>query len=161
MSIASLVSGYIPMLRLGSINFALNTAVYQQMQRTAEYRWPGQERFGQLDALQFTGPGEETMTLPGVIYPEFKGSANAIANFRTLASLGQPQTLLDFTGKLYGNWVIVRVEETRSEFALLGVPRKIEFSITLKRFDSSDGSLLPNLSGTMAGTAINVISNLF
>jgi phage protein U len=160
MSLGSFVSGYIPMLRLGSINFALNTAVYQEMQRTAEYNWPGQERFGQLAALQYTGPGEETMTLPGVIYPTYKGSANAIANLRTLASLGQPQMLMDSQGKLYGNWVIVRVEEKRSEFALLNMPKKIEFSVTLKRFDGKDGSLLPNLAGTSAGTAINVITNL-
>ena len=144
MSLGTFIAGFVPMLRLGSFNFALNMAVFQEMHRSSEYRWPGQDRFGQLPALQYTGPGEETMTLPGVIYPEWRGSANAMGMLRDLAAHGQPQLLIDAQGQLYGRWVITQVDETRSTFGAFAMPKKIEFSVTLKRFDGADGSLLAN-----------------
>lgn len=144
MSLGSFIAGFVPMLRLGNFNFALNMAVFQEMERDAEYRWASQDRFGQLPALQYTGPGEETITLPGVIYPEWRGSANAMGMLRELAAQGQPQMVIDAQGHLYGRWVITNVRETRSTFAAFALPRKIEFSVTLKRFDGADGSLLAN-----------------
>jgi phage protein U len=154
MSLGSFVAGFVPMFMLGSFRFSLNMAVFQEMHRTAEYRWPGQDRFGQLPALQYTGPGEETITLPGIIYPEWRGSANAMDMLRALAAQGQPQTLLDAQGNLYGRWVVTQVDETRSIFAAFALPRKIEFSVTLKRFDGADVSLL----GTFIGNQLSQLA---
>lgn len=126
-------------------NFALNVAVFQEMRRTAEYRWPSQERFGQLPARQYVGPGDETITLPGVIYPQWNGSANAMGKLRAMAAMGQPYMLIDAQGNMYGRWVITNVEETRSAYGAFAMPRKIEFSVTLQRFDGKDSSLLGDL----------------
>ncbi|KVE33909.1 phage tail protein [Burkholderia sp. TSV86] len=144
MSLGAFIAGFVPMLRLGNFNFALNVAVFQEMHHSAEYRWPAQERFGQLPALQYTGAGEESVTLPGIIYPEWRGSANAMAMLRALAEQGQPQLMLDAQGRVYGRWVITNVEETRGTFAAFALPRKIEFTVTLKRFDGSDIAPLEN-----------------
>jgi phage protein U len=157
MSLAGFLSGFVPMLRLGDFNFALHIAVPQEMRRSAEYKWPSQERFGQLPALQFTGPGEETITLPGVVYPQWRGSANAMAKLRAMGARGQPYLLMDAQGNMYGRWVIKGVEETRSAFAAFTMPRKIEFNVTLQRFDGADSSLLGNLvNNALKSAGINL-----
>lgn len=149
MSLGSFISGFVPMLMLGNFRFSLNNAVFQEMRRTAEFKWPSQDRVGQRPALQFTGMGEDTIVLPGVIYPEWRGSAAAMANLRVMASKGQPYLLLDAGGNIYGRWVITNVEESRGAFAGFAVPRKIEFSVTLQHFDGDgDGNALDNLLAT-------------
>jgi phage protein U len=57
------------MMQLGAFKFSLNTAAYQSLSHSTGYRWQGQERFGQLPAQQYTGPGEDSVTLSGDIYP--------------------------------------------------------------------------------------------
>ena len=160
MSLGSFVSGYVPMMRVGSFKFALNVAVFQEMHRSSEYNWPSQPRNGQRPALQFTGYGDDTITLPGVIYPEWRGSANAMGDLRALASQGLPQMLIDSLGHIYGRWVITEIDETRSTFAAFAMPRKIEFSVTLKHFDGDDDSIVPDLSGTLLGTLISAGTSL-
>lgn len=156
-TVGSFVSGYVPMLMLGSFQFSLNVAVFQEMQRSSEYKWPAQERFGQRQARQFTGVGDDTITLPGVIYPEYMGSTSAMKNLRAMAALGQPNLLIDGTGQIYGRWVVTKVDETRSIFAAFTQPKKIEFSVALAYFDGDPDSILPNLSGTLLGAAIKAI----
>ena len=43
------------MLQLGAYQFGLNTAAFQGLQRSDDYRWPEQERLGREAALQFVG----------------------------------------------------------------------------------------------------------
>lgn len=156
-TLGGFVSGYVPMLMLGTFQFSLNVAVFQEMQRSTEYKWPAQERFSQQQARQFTGMGDDTITLPGVIYPEYKGSTNAMKTLRGMAQQGQPYLLLDGTGQIYGRWVVLRIEETRSVFAMFTQPLKIDFSVTLGFFDGNPASLLPDLSGTLLGAAISAV----
>ncbi len=145
---------------LSGFNFSLNTAVFQEMRRTTEFKWVPQDRMGQRPARQFVGLGDDTMVLPGVIYPEWKGSSNAMATLRSMAGFAQPFIMMDSQGHIYGRWIIENIEETRSIFAAFTQPKKIEFVVTLKMFDQGDSSLLPNLSGTLLGAAINLGSAL-
>ncbi len=131
-------TGSAPMLMLGDFMFSINTAAYQEMNRVTEYRWATQERFAQHDALQYTGPGSDTITLPGLIYTEYRGGGGQIARLRAMAAKGQPQRLMDGTGNVLGRWVIESVEDKRSEFAALGLAKKIEFLIKLRHFDGGE-----------------------
>jgi uncharacterized protein len=160
MTIGSFVSGYVPMFILGTFKFALNVAVPQEVQRSTEYKWPAQERFGQAPALQFTGKGSDTITLPGVIYPEWKGSANAMTTLRSMAAQGLPYNFLDGLGNVYGRWVVTRVDEKKSIFAGFGQPKKIEFEVTLEYFDGADDPAIADLSGTLLGAAIGALTSL-
>jgi uncharacterized protein len=160
MSLGSFVSGYVPMLRLGDFNFSLNVAVFQEMRRVTEYQWASQDRFGQLKARQFVSLGDDTLTLPGIIYPEWRGSSNAMAQLRTMGAQGLPYLMLDAQGHIYGRWTIESVEENRGIFAAFTQPKKIEFTVTLKLFDGGDNGLLPDLSGTMLGSIISGASGL-
>jgi phage protein U len=126
------------MLQLGRFQFGVNTAAYQRLQRATEYRWPSQDRFGQREALQFVGPGADTITLPGVIYPEWRGGLRVLDDLRELAAEGRPQTMIDGLGNILGRWVIERVEETQTVFADAGVPRKQEFTVQLRRYHGDE-----------------------
>lgn len=61
------------MLQLGAFQFGINTAAHQGLNRSDGWRWPAQERIGQEAALQHIGPAETTITLDGVIFPEWRG----------------------------------------------------------------------------------------
>lgn len=129
------------MMQLGSYQFGLSTAAYQELMRKSGYRWAAQDRFGQYPALQFTGPESETVELSGVVYAEFRGGTGQLDAMRALAEKGLPQRLIDGSGRLLGRWVIESVEETQSTFAAKGYPRKQEFSLHIKSFPETAASI--------------------
>lgn len=132
-------SGNAPvLLMLGGFKFSLNTAVFNQMQRSTAWQWPSQARIGQYGALQYTGPGEDTLVLPGVVFSDFRGGSYQVDALRQLAAMGQPLPLLNAYGKVLGRWVIEKIDETASEFHADGTPRRQEFSVSLRRFDNAD-----------------------
>lgn len=122
------------MLQLGAFQFGVNTAAYQSLKRSSEWRWPSQDRFGNPPALQYVGQGADSITLPGVIYPEWRGSGGQLDNLRAMAETGEPQKMIDGNGSILGDWVIERIEENQSVFAAGGSPRKQEFTIQLRRY---------------------------
>lgn len=123
------------MLQLGPYQFGLSTAAYQELTRTTEYRWPAQERFGQLAARQFTGPGDDSISLTGIIIPEFRGGTFQLDDMRAAAADGMPLMMVSGRGDIMGRWVIERVEEKQSIFAEQGVARRQEFGLQLRKFD--------------------------
>ncbi len=131
------------MLQLGTYQFSINNAAYQSLQRSTEYRWAAQERVGASDALQFTGFGSDTITLPGVIYPHFRGGLGQVDKMRRTASLGFPLPLVAGTGRVLGIWVVESVSEGQRIFAAQGAPLRQEFTISYRRYDGGLRSLLP------------------
>ena len=122
------------MMALGDFRFSLQTAAYQTLKRTAEYRWPSQARVGREPALQYTGPGSETVQLNGEIYPQFRGGLDQVQKMRKLAGNGKPLLLTDGEGNYWGKWCIARVEEEQSIFTGPGLPRKISFNLDLQAY---------------------------
>ena len=53
---------------------------------------------------------------------------------RAQAGLGKPLFLISGSGFAFGRWCISKISENQSNFLKDGSPRKIEFSITLKRY---------------------------
>jgi len=132
-------SGNAPvLLMLGGFKFSLNTAVFDELQRSTSYNWPAQQRIGKFDALQFVGPGEDRITLPGVIYPDFRGGAGQLDQLRDIASGGRPLRLVASTGAILGTWVIESIEETQSAFKQDGSPRKQTFTLRLRKFGDDE-----------------------
>ncbi|ROO28286.1 phage tail protein, partial [Salinisphaera orenii] len=76
------------MMMLGQFMFSVASAAPQQVGRRARYRWPAQHVIGRRPVLQHTGPGEESFTLPGRIYPHYKGGLRQLDAMRELAGLG-------------------------------------------------------------------------
>ena len=127
------------MMKLGEFKFSINTAAYQQLMRSTSYNWEAQSRVGNHDALQFTGFGEDTITLKGTIYPHWRGGTKQIRDMRDMAAQGKPLMLVDGNGYVHGRWVITKVDERDSTFAAGGNPLKQQFTLALRYYDDGSG----------------------
>lgn len=140
------------MMVLGLFVFGLHTAAYQQFQRQVQWRHPANNRIGARPARQFTGRGDETITLSGVLYPEITGGRITLAALEAMADEGAAWPLIEGTGLYHGLFVIESLSTTAAEFFPDGAPRKIEFSISLARTDDE-----PNLIGTASKQLLSML----
>jgi phage protein U len=138
------------MMALGMFVFSLPTLVYQELQRQTEWRHVSTSRIGARPARQYIGPGEDSITLPGVLLPELTGETVSLDALRLMADTGKAWPLIEGTGRIYGLWVIESMQETRTLFFSDGAARRIDFSIALKRVDESKPELL-NIGTQTAG----------
>ncbi|SDU87913.1 phage tail protein [Pseudomonas mucidolens] len=140
------------MLSLGMFVFSLSTLAYQELQRQTEWRHASNSRVGAAPARQFVGRGDDTITLPGVILPELAGSALSLDALRLMANTGKAWPMVEGSGRIYGLWIIDGLSETKTLFFRDGTPRRIEFTVNLKRIDDDRIDLLG--AGTSAGVNI-------
>jgi phage protein U len=141
------------MMALGLFVFGLETAPYQQFQRDISWRHPSNSRIGKRPARQYVGPGDESITLSGVLYPELTGGKVSIAMLRYMGNTGKAWPLLEGTGDYYGLFVIDNISENRTLFFQDGAARKIEFDIKLYRADDD----LPDIVGTANGALLSML----
>jgi phage protein U len=94
------------MMGLGSYRFSLATAAYDQLVRSAEWRWPAQEVIGAIPVRQYTGRGETTISLSGMLYPHYKGM------------LGLPNLLARLPGVASALGTIASISSVLSRFGL-------------------------------------------
>lgn len=124
------------MLALGTeFFFSLDTAAFQELERTSSWRWPAIDRVGARPVPQYVGPGEDTVTMRGTIYPHFRGGLGQVAAMRALAGTGRPFLVVDGSGRVWGQYVITDIREGQTVFFSNGKPRKIDFDLTLKMYD--------------------------
>lgn len=121
----------------GTFVFSIGTVAFQQLQRQQAWRFGSSERVGARAALQFLGPGDDTVELSGLIAPEFTGERVSLDILRMLATNGQQLPLVDGTGRIYGDYVVTSLNETSTLFFPDGTPRRIEFQLSLRRAPES------------------------
>lgn len=124
------------MLALGTYRFSIDTAAYQQFARESNYEWAENDRVGQAPSMQFTGRKGETISLDGIILPDFRGGYGQLNAMRAEADRGVQLPLISGTGDFLGNWAITSIREGQEIFWSNGVPRKMTFTIGLKRYVS-------------------------
>jgi hypothetical protein len=149
------------MLALGMFVFMRQTVPFQNLQRSADYRWSSNARVGKRDAFQFLGPGEEKITLTGELYPELTGGTLSMLALYKMADEGRAWPLISGIGMIYGMFVINNVSETGSVFFADGSPRKISFTLSLTRVDDSLVALYGDIgkqAESLVGRAGNVLS---
>lgn len=126
------------LMMLGSFQFSIETAAYQELQRVTEYRWAKVERARAAPARQFTGVGDDSIDLSGVVHPHWKGGVGQIDAMRALAGLGKPQRMVSMpaigTGADLGLWCIERIEETQARILEGGVPARQQFRMRLSAY---------------------------
>lgn len=130
------------MLALGMFVFSLSTLAYQELQRQTEWRHPSSSRVGAAPARQFIGRGDDSITLPGIIFPELAGTTLSLDALRLMANTGKAWPMIEGTGRIYGLWVIESLSETKTVFFRDGTPRRIEFTLSLKRIDDDQLDLI-------------------
>ncbi|WP_018694452.1 phage tail protein [Algicola sagamiensis] len=114
--------------------FSLNTATYQNKNRTTNYRWAQLDRLQQQPGLQFLGPGEDTLEISGVIYPHFRGGFGQLDAMREEAGKGEPFILVKGTGEVFGKFAIESITEEQEQLSRDGTPKKVSFSLSLRKF---------------------------
>jgi len=144
------------MLALGMFVFSLSTLAYQELQRQTEWRHPSNRRVGAAPARQFVGRGDDIITLPGIIFPELAGTTLSLDALRLMANTGKAWPMIEGSGRIYGLWVIESLSETKTVFFRDGTPRRIEFTLTLKRIDDDQLDLL----GAASSAGVSVLRAL-
>jgi len=141
---------------LGLFVFELSSATYQRLQRSDSERWASNTRFGARANWQHLGPGDDTMTLSGTLYPEITGGNISLDTLREMKASGKSWTFMLGTGAIVGQYIINSIEETHQLMMNNGQSRKIEFSLKLTRTDNNSIDLLGEID-TQARTLIDSI----
>ena len=124
------------MMSLDQFVFSLATAPYRELQRQRSWKHRTSSRVGARDASQFTGAGDDTITLAGMVAPDNAiGTIASIDELAKMGDTGDAYVLVDGIGNVYGAFVIDSLNETATYHTKEGIPRKIEFSLTLRRVD--------------------------
>lgn len=137
------------MMALGLFVFMRSTLPYQEFQRQSDWRHPTNSRVGARPASQFVGPGDDKITLSGVLVPEIAGARLSLDLLRLMADMGMAWPLVEGSGRLHGLYVIESLSETGTLFFRDGAPRRIEFSLALKRVDEGLLDLLGSVVGAV------------
>ncbi|WP_236197038.1 phage tail protein [Pseudomonas glycinae] len=114
--------------------FNLDTAAFDELRRSTEYRWASQERLTRRPAQQAVGIGEEKITLKGAIFPGFKGGIKQLDTLRSLGAQLLPLTLTTGYGDVLGTWCLKNVDEEQSSLLQGGIPRKQAFTLEFVRY---------------------------
>ena len=67
------------LMALGMFLFEIGTLAYDEMQRKTDWQHARSQRVGARDATQFTGVGDETISLSGAVYAENAEGRRGIA----------------------------------------------------------------------------------
>ena len=119
------------MMALGMFVFSLPTLAYQEQQRKSGWRHARSGRVGAIDATQFLGRENDTISLSGAAYAELMAGRASLDQLRDMATEGKAWPLVDGTGRVHGAFVITGMDEGLKEFFADGTPRKIDFAIDL------------------------------
>ncbi|WP_186473964.1 phage tail protein [Psychrobacter sp. KCTC 72983] len=124
------------LLALGQFVFDVDTMTYSELQRSRSWSYGSNGIAQGRDQYQFTGTGEETMTIPFMIYQSHGfGNRQSIDDLSEMADAGGGYVLIDGSGYLYGVFAITAIDETRSHITNRGVARKIDGTMKLTRID--------------------------
>jgi phage protein U len=114
--------------------FNLDTAAFDELRRSTEFRWASQERLSRRPAQQGVGIGDEKITLKGAIFPGFKGGLKQLDTLRTIGGKLKPLTLTTGYGDALGTWCLKSVDEEQSALMQGGIPRKQGFTLEFVRY---------------------------
>jgi phage protein U len=121
----------------------VETPNFETIQRDVQYTWTSADRLSRDPAMQFTGPGEDNISIDGRMYPYHFGGLSTIERMRAAGRAGKPMILVRFypltdpTGygaEAIGNYVIKRVRTAESRISVDGIARKIDFTLELQRY---------------------------
>lgn len=118
---------------LGLFVFETGSLPFSELQRRRDWRHERAARVGARDASQFVGPGDDLVTLEGVLVPGVAGSFAAIDSLVDMAETGDTYQLVDGTGRVWGGYVILALDERRKHLMIDGVPRLADFALDLRR----------------------------
>jgi len=126
------MSGPVPMA-LGPFKFKAHGLGFTEMERKLDATWAELETAGRLNALQWTGPTSEVITIKGVAFPAEFGGEGTLNGIKMSARLGVPQILLSGGGRIYGLHAIEGVDEEGGYYDRKGAPARVGYSLKLRK----------------------------
>jgi len=120
-------------MALGPYKFQAHGFGLTGLTRKLDSSWAELETVGRLNALQWTGPRSETITISGVLFPKEFGGETSLEGIRKAARFGLPKMLVTSGGKVYGLQAIQGVEEESGFLDRNGQAGRIAYSIELKQ----------------------------
>lgn len=123
------------LMSLGMFPFHLPTLAHDELQRRADWRHARNPRIGARDAVQFVGPGDETISISGTAYAELSQGRASLDDLREMADSGETWPLVDGAGRVFGSFTIQAIDERHKYLFDDGTPRRIDFAIDLLRVD--------------------------
>lgn len=151
------------MMVLGLYVFMLRTVPFQELQYQRSWRHATNSRVSRRPSTQFLGPDNDSLTLSGVLLPEVTGGRLSLLALELMAEQGKAWPLIEGSGTIYGMFVIESLNQTKTEFFESGMPRRIEFALTLKRVDESLSDMFGSLSDQLSNlqdSATSAIGNI-
>jgi len=133
------------MMIYGLLPFMRQTLPYSQLMHDSSWSWANNSRVGTRPAAQFTGKGNDKITLSGELRPELTGGPVKALAFQLLADEGRAWPLIGGDGTIYGMYVIESFKTTHSDFYADGSARVIAFTLSLLRVDESLVSMFGDL----------------
>jgi phage protein U len=121
------------LLALGLFVFENLSVPFTDISRRTAWRHARSARVGARDASQYVGPGDDTISLSGVLLPGYAGDFASMRKLRAMADEGEAWPLVTGTGDVLGSFVILSIDERGSTLMVDGVPRKVDFAVELDR----------------------------
>lgn len=118
---------------LGDFAFSLRSASPAEINRTTEWRQPSTSRVNNDPLSQFTGRGNDQITVSGTLYPQITGGPASLDRLRDMGDSGSAWWLVSGNGMVLGTWTITRLTEGRKKLFEDGTARQIDFTLEIKR----------------------------
>ena len=119
-------------MALGPFAFRAHGFGYTGVGRKLDTAWAEIETAGRMNALQWTGPRSETISINGVLFPQEFGGASTLEGIRLAAKNGIALMLVSLDGRIFGSHAIQKVDEDRSFHNRWGTPGRNAYSIEVK-----------------------------
>ncbi len=120
-------------MALGPFLFHAHGFGYTEFARKLDTSWADIQTAGRMNALQWTGPRSEVVTINGVMFPREFGGLGTLEGVRLAAKSGIPLMLVSLGGKVFGSHAIQKVDEDRGFHDRFGTPGRLAYSIEVKR----------------------------
>lgn len=125
-------------LSLGQFVFSVDTLTFNELQRSRSWSFANNDIAQGRPQYQFTGTGEEAISIPFLIYQEHGfGNRQSVDDLAEMADTGAGYVLIDGSGYIYGVFAIDSIDDNRSFLTINGVPRKVDGTLKLTRVDDN------------------------
>lgn len=120
-------------MALGPFMFRAHGFGYNGLGRKLDTTWAEIETAGRFNALQWTGPRSEEISIKGVLFPQEFGGTVTLEAIKLAAKNGLPLMLVSLGGKIFGRHAIQMIEEDQAYHNRFGLPGQTSYTITVKR----------------------------
>ncbi|WP_316207379.1 phage tail protein [Bradyrhizobium sp. SZCCHNR3118] len=153
---SDLILFYVPLPKHETPNF-------ETIQRDAQFTWVANDRLSRDPAMQFTGPGQESIAIDGKMYPYHFGGLDTLSRLRAAGRRGKPMDMVRFyplqnpsgyAAESIGTFVIMRVRTIEQKIGSIGIAHKIDFTVELTRYGDdtfAGGIIIPETTTDNSG----------